>query len=94
MLVLGFTFKENCPDIRNTKVSDLVRELQEFGAKVDVTDPWVDPKQASQIYDIVVTNDVAGVLYDAVILAVAHSQFVSQGSSVFEELLQRKAYFV
>ena len=90
VLVLGFTFKENCPDIRNTKVSDLVRELQDFGAIVDVTDPWVDPKQASQIYDIVVTNNVAGVLYDAVILAVAHSQFVSQGSSVLRSYCKER----
>ena len=80
LLVLGFTFKENCPDIRNTKVSDLIDELKEFGAEVDVTDPWVDPKEAKQIYDIAVTNEVAGVLYDAVILAVAHNEFIAQGA--------------
>ena len=80
LLVLGFTFKENCPDIRNTKVSDLIDELKEFGAEVDVTDPWVDPKEAKRIYDIAVTNEVAGVLYDAVILAVAHNEFIAQGA--------------
>jgi len=81
ILVLGFTFKENCPDIRNTKVSDLVRELIDFGAVVDVVDPWVDPAEAKQIYGICVEREVADTEYDAAVLAVAHRQFVEQGSS-------------
>ena len=81
ILVLGFTFKENCPDIRNTRVNDLVRELTEFGAVVDVTDPWVDPAHSHQIFGITVTNEVVGSSYDAVILAVAHRQFISEGGA-------------
>ena len=81
LLVMGFTFKENCPDIRNTKISDLVRELEEFGAIVDVVDPWVNPAEANQIYGIAVKREVAEVDYDAAVLAVAHREFVAKGGA-------------
>ncbi len=74
VLVLGLAFKENCPDLRNTKVIDLVRELEEFGAEVTVHDPWVDAGEARAEYGIVLA-DAPGRGYDAVVLAVAHDEF-------------------
>ncbi len=80
VLVLGLTFKENCPDIRNTKVVDMVRELADLGARVDVHDPWVDPAEARHEYGIdpIAAPERAG--YDAVVLAVAHREFKAMGA--------------
>ena len=79
VLVLGITFKENCPDIRNSRVIDVIRELQDFGCDVDVYDPWADPEEAKQKYDIDLLNTQHSTLstqhYDAIVLAVAHEQF-------------------
>jgi UDP-N-acetyl-D-galactosamine dehydrogenase len=76
LLVLGFTFKENCPDIRNTKVVSLVGELEQFGANVDIVDPWVDPTEALQIFGIKVGKVVEAFDYDGIVLAVGHKQFL------------------
>ncbi len=73
-LVLGVTFKENCPDIRNTRVVDIVAELQQFGMNVDVYDPWADAAEVHDEYGIQLT-DAPGSGYHAVVLAVAHEQF-------------------
>ena len=75
-LILGVTFKENCPDIRNTKVVDIYDELREFGMDVDIYDPWVNPAELKHEYgvDVIPTVDAAK-RYEAVILAVAHDQF-------------------
>ncbi len=90
ILLLGFTFKENCPDIRNTKVSNLVHELEDFGAVVNVVDPLVDQKQADQIYGIRVECEVLASDYDAVLLAVAHDHFVEQGGLALREYCKQK----
>jgi len=74
VLVLGITFKENCPDIRNSKVIDVIRELQEFGTQVDVYDPWANPAEVRYEYGIDLKEHISGT-YDAVILAVAHKAF-------------------
>ncbi|MDE2279140.1 MAG: nucleotide sugar dehydrogenase [Xanthomonadaceae bacterium] len=76
VLVLGLTFKENCPDLRNTRVVDLVREFASLGARVDVHDPWADAEETRAEYglDLLPQWPDAG-LYDAVVLAVAHRQF-------------------
>jgi len=74
VLVLGITFKENCPDIRNSKVIDVIRELQEFGTQVDVYDPWANPAEVRHEYGIDLKEHISGT-YDAVILAVAHKVF-------------------
>jgi UDP-N-acetyl-D-galactosamine dehydrogenase len=75
VLVLGLTFKENCPDIRNTKVVDILAELKEYGMQPDVFDPWVDAQEAQHEYGLIpVAAPVQG-SYDSVILAVAHQQF-------------------
>jgi UDP-N-acetyl-D-glucosamine/UDP-N-acetyl-D-galactosamine dehydrogenase len=81
IMVLGLTFKENCPDIRNTKVVDMVRELEDVGARVDVHDPWVDPAEARAEYGIdLVARPEAGA-YDAVVVAVAHDEFKTLGAA-------------
>lgn len=80
VLVLGFTFKENCPDLRNTKVVDIVRELEQYNVQVDVFDPWIDPVEADHEYGIEpVVEPVTGG-YDAVIIAVSHNQFKELGA--------------
>ncbi|WNO07869.1 Vi polysaccharide biosynthesis UDP-N-acetylglucosamine C-6 dehydrogenase TviB [Teredinibacter sp. KSP-S5-2] len=80
VLLLGLTFKENCPDIRNTKVVDIVAELQDYGVDVDVCDPWVDAAEAQHEYGITPISEPAKGDYDAVILAVAHKQFAEMGA--------------
>lgn len=75
ILIMGFTFKENCPDVRNTKVIDIVRTLQEYDTHLTVYDPWADPAIAKREYGIQITNDLPDRQFDAVILAVAHSRF-------------------
>ncbi|WP_305068965.1 nucleotide sugar dehydrogenase [Marilutibacter chinensis] len=81
VLVLGLSFKENCPDLRNTRVVDIVQELGEYGIGVDVHDPWVDPVQARQEYGLELVDAPGPAGYDAVVLAVAHHQFVAMGAS-------------
>jgi UDP-N-acetyl-D-galactosamine dehydrogenase len=80
VLVLGFTFKENCPDIRNTRVIDVVRELSGYGIDVDVHDPWADPQEAEAEYGIKLQTDPQAGDYQGVVLAVAHERFRAQGS--------------
>jgi UDP-N-acetyl-D-galactosamine dehydrogenase len=77
ILICGFTFKENCPDYRNTKVVDIRKELIEFGCNVDILDPWVDQKEVFNEYGFVVLNDLNLDLkkYQGIVLAVAHEQF-------------------
>ena len=75
VLVMGLTFKENCPDVRNTKVVDIVSELADYEINVDVYDPWVDPKDAMHEYNIALIEEPKAHHYDAVIFAVAHHQF-------------------
>jgi UDP-N-acetyl-D-galactosamine dehydrogenase len=79
VLCLGLTFKENCPDVRNTKVADVVKELKSFGCRVDVHDPWVDPREAEHEYGIKMTAKPDRGAYDAIVVAVAHKQFVELG---------------
>ena len=76
VLILGITFKENCPDIRNTRVVDVIGELQEFGCNVDVYDPWADKSEVIEEYGIELVNEAYnGKKYDAVLLAVQHEEF-------------------
>jgi len=78
VLVLGITFKENCPDIRNSRVIDVISELREFGTNVDVYDPWADPKEVKAEYNIDMLQSIDQKLlaeYDAIVLAVAHDEF-------------------
>jgi UDP-N-acetyl-D-galactosamine dehydrogenase len=79
ILMMGLTFKENCPDLRNSKVADVVSELKKYGAKVDVYDPWIDADEAEHEYGIRPVRAPAKGRYDAVVLAVAHKQFREMG---------------
>ncbi|WP_448563870.1 Vi polysaccharide biosynthesis UDP-N-acetylglucosamine C-6 dehydrogenase TviB [Thalassotalea ganghwensis] len=75
VLVMGLTFKENCPDVRNTKVVDILSELNEYHVNVDVYDPWVNPAEAKHEYNVDLIDSLTNEHYDAVIFAVAHHQF-------------------
>lgn len=81
VLVLGLTFKENTPDLRNTRVIDVVSELREYGIDVDVWDPWAGSAAAQAEYGITLTHDPVEGAYDAVLLAVAHQEFIELGAS-------------
>lgn len=86
VLVLGLSFKENCPDIRNTKIIDIVNELTEYNIAADVYDPWVDAAEAEHEYAITPVKSLEQGQYDAVILAVAHEQFKAMGAAEIRAL--------
>jgi UDP-N-acetyl-D-glucosamine/UDP-N-acetyl-D-galactosamine dehydrogenase len=86
VLVLGLTFKENCPDVRNTKVVDVVRELEGFHCRVEVHDPWVDGAEAEHEYGIAPIASPEPGAYDAVVLAVAHREFAALGIEGIDKL--------
>ncbi|SGY94195.1 Vi polysaccharide biosynthesis UDP-N-acetylglucosamine C-6 dehydrogenase TviB [Moritella viscosa] len=75
VLMMGLTFKENCPDLRNTKVIDIIAELEEYNIKVDVYDPWVSAKEAKHEYGLDVLTQKPTEQYDGLIMAVAHNEF-------------------
>jgi UDP-N-acetyl-D-galactosamine dehydrogenase len=79
ILIMGLTFKENCPDVRNTRIIDVVRELEKYGARVDVCDPWADPDEAEHEYGLRPLRKAKPGLYDAVVLGVAHDEFRRMG---------------
>jgi UDP-N-acetyl-D-glucosamine/UDP-N-acetyl-D-galactosamine dehydrogenase len=79
VLIMGFTFKENCPDLRNTRVVDLITELENVNCNVDVYDPWLDKSEAKHEYDIEPVDAPTEGKYDAIILAVAHDEFKEMG---------------
>lgn len=81
VLVMGLAFKENCPDLRNTRVVDIVAELREYNCEVDIHDPWVSAEEAIHEYGITPVEKPAAGGYDAVVLAVAHSQFKEMGAA-------------
>jgi UDP-N-acetyl-D-galactosamine dehydrogenase len=76
VLILGFTFKEDCPDVRNTRVIDIYNELRNFDIQVTVYDPWANPQEVKEEYGIEISNQAPNDKYDAVILAVAHKEFL------------------
>ncbi|WP_345294880.1 nucleotide sugar dehydrogenase [Luteimonas vadosa] len=80
VLVLGLSFKENCPDLRNTQVVDIIEELQAYNAAVDVHDPWVSAQEARETYGIDLLADPECGVYDAIVLAVAHREFAELGA--------------
>ncbi|HFF4506166.1 TPA: Vi polysaccharide biosynthesis UDP-N-acetylglucosamine C-6 dehydrogenase TviB [Acinetobacter baumannii] len=86
VLVLGLSFKENCPDIRNTKVIDIVKELEEYHMDVDVYDPWIDSEETQHEYGITPVKQPKAGQYDAVILAVAHNEFKEMGIEAIRSL--------
>jgi UDP-N-acetyl-D-galactosamine dehydrogenase len=85
ILVLGITFKENCPDIRNSRVIDIIEELKDFGAEIDVYDPWSDKLEVEKEYSITTLEKVDFINYSCIILAVAHSQFLEMDFSILKD---------
>ena len=79
VLIMGFTFKENCPDFRNTRVIDIVDELREFNCKVDVYDPWIDKAEIFNEHKFSTIDVLIHDTYDAIVLAVAHDSFKELG---------------
>jgi len=86
VLVMGLSYKENCPDLRSTKVVDIVTELQDYNCMVDVHDPWVSAEEARQEYGITLIDTPGEGTYDAIVLAVGHRQFREMGSFVIRHL--------
>ena len=86
VLVMGLAFKENCPDLRNTKVVDILNELAEYNIGVDVYDPWVSTTEAEHEYGITLVAEPIAGAYDGIILAVAHNQFVTMDADVIRKL--------
>ncbi len=91
ILILGFTFKENCPDVRNTKVIDIYRTLSEYNLKITVYDPWANPAIVEREYGIPVVNEVPANKFDALIAAVAHKEF--QGLDIRNLLKDKHVVF-
>ncbi len=81
VLILGLAFKENCPDLRNTRVTDMITEFQDYGAEVTVHDPWVSSAEAQHEYGILPIDEPEPAAYDAIVLAVAHRQFREMGAA-------------
>ena len=86
VLIMGLTFKENCPDLRNTRVIDIIEELEDYKVQTDVFDPWADPAQAQQEYGITPVQNPEPGAYDAIVLAVAHHQFKTMGGEAIRAL--------
>ena len=93
ILVMGLTFKENCPDVRNTKVVDIVTEMKMYGANVDVHDPWADNDEARHEFGIDLTTTPETGVYDAVILAVGHDEFRALGQDGLKAFGKPEAVF-
>jgi UDP-N-acetyl-D-galactosamine dehydrogenase len=85
-LIMGLTFKENCPDLRNTRVTDIIDELKSFGMQVDVWDPWVNVAEAEHEYGITPISEPQAGTYDAMVLAVSHRQFAELGVDKIRQL--------
>lgn len=93
VLIMGFTFKENCPDLRNTRVIDVVKELEEFGCQVDVTDCWADSAEAEHEYGISLTASPQKGSYSGLILAVPHREYAAKSASDIRGYLTTKGVF-
>lgn len=90
VLVMGLTFKENCPDVRNTKIVDILSELKEYQINADVYDPWVNPEDAMHEYGVKLVDTLKTGYYDAIIFAVAHNQFKALSANDIKSLMKEK----
>jgi UDP-N-acetyl-D-galactosamine dehydrogenase len=91
ILVMGLTFKENCPDLRNTKVTDIITEFSEYGIAVDVFDPWVNPDEAFKEYQIKLVEHLQENTYSGIVIAVAHQQFAEMNITQLRSLCKEKS---
>jgi len=94
ILILGLTFKEDCPDIRNTRVIDIIRELNDSGANIDVYDPWIDSNEKNQIFKIIKDPLVSDKKYEAIVVAVSHKQFKAYTNDDYELLSSNKKVII
>jgi UDP-N-acetyl-D-galactosamine dehydrogenase len=90
VLVMGLAFKENCPDLRNTRVVDVIQELSEFGCKVDVTDCWASNDEAMREYGLELVDEPLSGHYDAVVLTVPHREYAAMSAAQLRELMTPK----
>ncbi len=90
VLMMGLAFKENCPDLRNTRTIEMLNELKNYNAKVDVYDPWVDPKEAYEEYGLTLIPKLKNESYDCIIIAVSHHQFKTLGATGIKALGKSK----
>ncbi len=89
VLVLGLSFKENCPDLRNTRVIDLLEALERYGIESEVVDPWIDPEEAKRLYGLAVSEAIpSNQTFHAVVLAVAHQQFALLAPEIWSQLIE------
>jgi UDP-N-acetyl-D-galactosamine dehydrogenase len=86
VLIMGLAFKENCPDLRNTRVVDIIQELKDYKVQIDVYDPWAEPNQAQQEHGIELLKSLDQGKYDGIVIAVAHNQFKSMGTKAIHAL--------
>ena len=93
VLIMGYTFKENCPDTRNTKIIDLYNSLLEFGLTIKIIDPWVINSNVQKIENICFIENLNNNRFDAVILAVAHDQFINLKKDDWKNLLNKDGIF-
>lgn len=86
ILVLGITFKENCPDVRNTKVVDVIRELKEYGTNITIYDPWANPEEVEHEYGLSIEKEFPKIKFDAIVKAVAHREFkdMELGDTIYD----------
>ena len=91
ILIMGLSFKENCPDLRNTKVTDIIAELSDYGLEVDVYDPWVDPDDARREYGLEMISFPAEGRYDGIVLAVGHRDFIDMPEGHIRKFMKDKA---
>jgi len=89
IIIMGFTFKENCPDVRNTRVIDIYHALQEYNANITVYDPWASPEKVKREYGIDIVNELPKTKFNTAIFAVAHRQFREMEIN-FDELLEKE----
>ena len=94
ILILGLTFKEDCPDIRNTRVIDIIRELNDSGANIDVYDPWIDSNKKNQMFKIIKDPLVSDKKYEAIVVAVSHKQFKAYTNDDYELLSSNKKVII
>ena len=83
VLILGITFKENCPDVRNTRVVDVIESFKEFGTEVIICDPWANKEEVHKEYGVEIVNEYPSDKFDALVLTVAHKEFLSINCSDF-----------
>ena len=75
--MLGITFKENCPDVRNTKIVDVISALKDYGIQVEIYDPWANPEEVKHEYKLSTSNVLPDSKYDAIVLGVSHKEFLN-----------------